>query len=134
MSHDGTTDDCSTPGADDDRSTPGADAPMTGFADADRPPARLVDTDPGSGAVTTHDILGGGQIEIAPAAVDRLLGVGPADVVAAGALTFARNVFVPLTTACRYTCTYCTYFDPPGEASLLSPDEVRDIVRTGADA
>jgi FO synthase subunit 1 len=162
VSHDGTTDDCSTPGADDDRSTPGADddrstpgadAPMTGFADADRPPARLVDADsggetvdtdarprdtaeanPGSGAVTTHDILGGGQIEIAPAAVDRLLGVGPADVVAAGALTFARNVFVPLTTACRYTCTYCTYFDPPGEASLLSPDAVRDIVRTGADA
>ncbi|UPV75156.1 7,8-didemethyl-8-hydroxy-5-deazariboflavin synthase subunit CofG [Halorussus limi] len=66
--------------------------------------------------------------------VRRLLDVGPDDVEPADELTFAKNVFVPLTTACRYTCTYCTYFDPPGEASLLSPEEVRDIVRTGADA
>ena len=66
--------------------------------------------------------------------VDALLSVGPDDVDPAESLSFARNVFVPLTTACRYTCTYCTYFDPPGEASLLSPDEVRDICRTGADA
>jgi FO synthase subunit 1 len=66
--------------------------------------------------------------------VQRLLSVGPEDVEPADALTFAKNVFVPLTTACRYTCTYCTYFDPPGEASLLSPEEVRDVLRTGADA
>jgi FO synthase subunit 1 len=66
--------------------------------------------------------------------VRRLLSVGPEDVAAADELTFAKNVFVPLTTACRYTCTYCTYFDPPGEASLLSPEAVRDILRTGADA
>ncbi|MFC7082391.1 7,8-didemethyl-8-hydroxy-5-deazariboflavin synthase subunit CofG [Halorussus caseinilyticus] len=66
--------------------------------------------------------------------VRRLLGVEPADVDSADELTFAKNVFVPLTTACRYTCTYCTYFDAPGEASLLSPEEVRDILRTGADA
>ncbi|WP_433625083.1 7,8-didemethyl-8-hydroxy-5-deazariboflavin synthase subunit CofG [Halomicrococcus sp. NG-SE-24] len=66
--------------------------------------------------------------------VDDLLAVTPADVSAADELTFAKNVFVPLTTACRYTCTYCTYFDAPGEASLLSPEEVRDVVRRGADA
>ncbi len=66
--------------------------------------------------------------------VDRLLAAGPDDVPAASELSFARNVFVPLTTACRYTCTYCTYFDPPGEASLLSPSEVREICREGADA
>lgn len=66
--------------------------------------------------------------------VQRLLSVSPEDVEPADELTFARNVFVPLTTACRYTCTYCTYFDPPGEASLLSPGEVRDVLRTGADA
>ncbi len=66
--------------------------------------------------------------------VERLLAVGPADVEPAEALTFARNVFVPLTTACRYTCTYCTYFDPPGEATLLSLEEVREICRRGADA
>jgi FO synthase subunit 1 len=66
--------------------------------------------------------------------VEALLEVTPADVSAAPALTFARNVFVPLTTACRYTCTYCTYYDPPGQASLLTPEEVRDIVRTGVKA
>lgn len=66
--------------------------------------------------------------------VDRLLAVTPADASPADALTYAKNVFVPLTTACRYTCTYCTYFDAPGEASLLSREEVREILRTGADA
>ena len=64
----------------------------------------------------------------------RLLETRPADVDAASELTFARNVFVPLTTACRYTCTYCTYYDVPGRASLLSPEEVRDICERGADA
>ena len=68
------------------------------------------------------------------AAIERLLGVTPDDVAAADELTFARNVFVPLTTACRYTCTYCTYYDPPGQAELMSPDDVRAVVRRGADA
>ncbi len=67
-------------------------------------------------------------------AVDRLLDVRPADVDPAPELSFCRNVFVPLTTACRYTCTYCTYYDPPGEATLMSPEEVREVVRTGVDA
>ncbi|QLH77069.1 7,8-didemethyl-8-hydroxy-5-deazariboflavin synthase subunit CofG [Halosimplex rubrum] len=69
-----------------------------------------------------------------PAAVERLLAVAPGDVTAADELTFARNVFVPLTTACRYTCTYCTYYDPPGQAELMSPEDVREVVRRGADA
>ncbi|MCH7659379.1 MAG: 7,8-didemethyl-8-hydroxy-5-deazariboflavin synthase subunit CofG [Euryarchaeota archaeon] len=66
--------------------------------------------------------------------VERALSVGPEDVSPAPKLTFAKNVFVPLTTACRYTCTYCTYFDPPGEASLLSREEVREILETGVEA
>ena len=76
----------------------------------------------------------GVDLTIADEAVAELLDVTPADVAVPSELTFARNVFVPLTTACRYTCTYCTYFDPPGEASLLSLEEVRDICRRGADA
>ena len=76
----------------------------------------------------------GVELSIDDRNVERLLGVTPADVSAPEELTFARNVFVPLTTACRYTCTYCTYFDPPGEASLLSLEDVRDICRRGADA
>ncbi|WP_265110157.1 7,8-didemethyl-8-hydroxy-5-deazariboflavin synthase subunit CofG [Halosolutus halophilus] len=74
------------------------------------------------------------DLSIDDAAVATLLDVGPEDVAGPSELTFARNVFVPLTTACRYTCTYCTYFDPPGRASLLSLEEVREICQRGADA
>ena len=76
----------------------------------------------------------GVEITIDEQAVEDLCAVSPTDVDAPSALTFARNVFVPLTTACRYTCTYCTYFDPPGQASLLSLEEVRKICQRGADA
>ncbi|MFB6184912.1 MAG: 7,8-didemethyl-8-hydroxy-5-deazariboflavin synthase subunit CofG [Haloarculaceae archaeon] len=76
----------------------------------------------------------GVDVDVADADVERLLSVGPADVDPAGELSFARNVFVPLTTACRYTCTYCTYYDPPGEATLMSPEEIRTVVEQGADA
>ena len=76
----------------------------------------------------------GVDIEISTEAVDRLVAVTPGDVDPAPELSFARNVFIPLTTACRYTCTYCTYYDSPGNASLLSPAEVREICERGADA
>jgi FO synthase subunit 1 len=66
--------------------------------------------------------------------VERLLSATPADASLPAELTFARNVFIPLTTACRYTCTYCAYYDVPGEATLMSPEEVREQVRRGADA
>ena len=74
------------------------------------------------------------EVTVDEAEVGRLLDIEPCDVEPATHLSFCRNVFVPLTTACRYTCTYCTYFDPPGEAELMSPDEVRDVVHRGADA
>ncbi len=76
----------------------------------------------------------GVDVTVDPDDVEALLSVAPDDVEAADRLTFCRNVFVPLTTACRYTCTYCTYYDPPGQASLLSPEEVREICERGADA
>jgi FO synthase subunit 1 len=74
------------------------------------------------------------DVQVEEAAIERLLDVGPADVSAAEELSFCRNVFVPLTTACRYTCTYCTYYDPPGQAELMAPEDVREVVRTGAEA
>jgi FO synthase subunit 1 len=73
-------------------------------------------------------------ITVDDAEVARLLSVTPDDVSPAPALTYARNVFLPLTTACRYTCTYCTYYDVPGQATLMSPEEIRETVRMGADA
>jgi FO synthase subunit 1 len=76
----------------------------------------------------------GVDVTVSDGAVNRALAVDPTDVDPAPELSYCRNVFVPLTTACRYTCTYCTYYDPPGQASLLSPEEIRDIVERGADA
>ena len=76
----------------------------------------------------------GVDLDLEESDVAAVRSTAPGDVDAAAELTFARNVFVPLTTACRYTCTYCTYYDVPGEATLLAPEEVRERVRVGADA
>ncbi len=73
-------------------------------------------------------------IEVDEAAVRRALKISPADVSPADELTFAKNVFVPLTTACRYTCTYCTFYDPPGQEQLLTPSDVLEIVERGVEA
>ncbi|ATW89756.1 FO synthase subunit 1 [Halohasta litchfieldiae] len=74
------------------------------------------------------------DISVDEQAVDALLSVTPQDVTTPAELTFSRNVFLPLTTACRYTCHYCTYYDVPGEATLMSPEEIRSVLQTGADA
>jgi FO synthase subunit 1 len=71
------------------------------------------------------------NISIDETAIDEALTVRPADIEPATELTYAKNVFIPLTTACRYTCTYCTYYDPPGQASLLTPTDIREIVERG---
>ena len=73
-------------------------------------------------------------VDVEASAVERLLTVGPGDVEPAERLTFARNVFLPLTTACRYTCTYCTFYDVPGQATLMRPAEIRDEVRQAREA
>lgn len=77
-----------------------------------------------------HDV----DLSIADDAIERLVAVDPSDVDPPTELTYARNAFFPLTTACRYTCTYCTFYDPPGEASLMSPAEIRETARRGAEA
>ena len=47
-------------------------------------------------------------------------------------ITFSKKVFVPLTTLCRDTCTYCTFAKPPGAGGeYLTPDDVLAIVRAG---
>jgi len=47
-------------------------------------------------------------------------------------ITYSRKVFVPITTLCRDTCTYCTFVKPPGAGGqFLTPDDVRAIVRAG---
>ncbi|HSF87670.1 MAG TPA: 7,8-didemethyl-8-hydroxy-5-deazariboflavin synthase CofG [Acidimicrobiia bacterium] len=47
-------------------------------------------------------------------------------------VTYSRKVFIPLTTLCRDTCTYCTFAKPPGAGGeYLQPDDVMAIARAG---
>jgi FO synthase len=47
-------------------------------------------------------------------------------------VTFSKKVFIPLTTLCRDTCTYCTFAKPPGAGGMyLEPDEVLAVARAG---
>src|SRR5216110_2463360 len=50
-------------------------------------------------------------------------------------ITYSRKVFIPLTRLCRDRCGYCTFVTVPGrlESPFLSPDEVLDIARKGAE-
>ncbi|WP_212912529.1 bifunctional FO biosynthesis protein CofGH [Streptomyces sp. TS71-3] len=56
-----------------------------------------------------------------------------------GTLTYSRKVFIPLTRLCRDRCHYCTFVTVPGKlrgaghGMFLSPDEVLDIARRGAE-
>ncbi|MDJ0497852.1 MAG: 7,8-didemethyl-8-hydroxy-5-deazariboflavin synthase CofG [Acidimicrobiia bacterium] len=48
-------------------------------------------------------------------------------------ITYSRKVFVPVTTLCRDTCTYCTFAKPPGAGGeYLVPEDVMAIVNAGA--
>ncbi|WP_371816493.1 7,8-didemethyl-8-hydroxy-5-deazariboflavin synthase CofG [Methanospirillum purgamenti] len=49
-------------------------------------------------------------------------------------ITYSRNVFLPLTFVCRNSCGYCIFRRPPGDGCVLSPDEVLQILRRGAEA
>ncbi|QVQ54386.1 bifunctional FO biosynthesis protein CofGH [Spiractinospora alimapuensis] len=52
-----------------------------------------------------------------------------------GVVTYSRKVFIPLTRLCRDRCHYCTFATVPGrvESPYLSPDEVLEIARRGAE-
>ncbi len=51
-------------------------------------------------------------------------------------ITYSRKVFIPLTKLCRDNCGYCTFAHGPrpGERAYLTPEEVLDIARAGAEA
>ncbi|MCW2807764.1 MAG: synthase subunit 2 / synthase subunit 1, partial [Marmoricola sp.] len=56
-----------------------------------------------------------------------------------GTVTYSPKVFIPVTRLCRDRCHYCTFVTTPGhleragEAPYLSPDEILDIARQGAE-
>ncbi|HZG06964.1 MAG TPA: bifunctional FO biosynthesis protein CofGH [Streptomyces sp.] len=56
-----------------------------------------------------------------------------------GVITYSKSVFIPLTRLCRDRCHYCTFATVPGRLRraghdmFMSPDEVLDIARRGAE-
>jgi FO synthase len=52
-----------------------------------------------------------------------------------GVITYSKKVFIPLTRLCRDRCAYCTFVTVPGrlDSPYLTPDEVLDIARKGAE-
>ncbi len=52
-----------------------------------------------------------------------------------GIVTYSPKVFIPLTRLCRDRCHYCTFATVPHRVpdAYLSPDEVLDIARRGAE-
>jgi FO synthase len=68
--------------------------------------------------------------------------VRDAGLVAAGrprVVTYSPKVFIPVTRLCRDRCHYCTFVTTPGhleragQAPYLSPDEIVEIARRGAE-
>ena len=51
-------------------------------------------------------------------------------------VTYSRKVFIPLTKLCRDNCGYCTFAHGPrpGEKAFLTPDEVLEVAKAGAEA
>jgi FO synthase len=56
-----------------------------------------------------------------------------------GIITYSKSVFIPLTRLCRDKCHYCTFATVPGKlrraghGMFMSPDEVLEIARRGAE-
>src|SRR4051795_1432035 len=54
-------------------------------------------------------------------------------------VTYSPKVFIPVTKLCRDRCHYCTFVESPsqlrraGHAMFLSPDEILDVARQGAE-
>ncbi|MFI9270730.1 bifunctional FO biosynthesis protein CofGH [Kitasatospora sp. NPDC052896] len=73
------------------------------------------------------------------ATASRLRDAGLAAVGRSGIITYSKKVFVPLTRLCRNRCHYCTFVTVPGKLRrdghglYMSPDEVLDIARRGAE-
>ena len=56
-----------------------------------------------------------------------------------GVVTYSPKVFIPVTRLCRDRCHYCTFVTTPGQLArdgqevFLSPDEILDVARRGAE-
>ena len=86
--------------------------------------------------LATEDAVLFARIEAAP--LDALMAeaAGMRDVAHGRNVSYSRKVFIPLTKLCRDVCHYCTFAVRPraGKSAYLSPEEILDIARQGAQA
>ncbi|MEU5883262.1 bifunctional FO biosynthesis protein CofGH [Spirillospora sp. NPDC047279] len=77
----------------------------------------------------------GGQLDDLLTYASRVRDSGLEAVGRPGIITYSRGVFIPLTRLCRDRCGYCTFATVPHklESPYLSPDEVLEIARKGAE-
>ncbi|MGW7349769.1 bifunctional FO biosynthesis protein CofGH [Streptomyces sp. NPDC054784] len=81
----------------------------------------------------------GDDLAALTAAARRVRDAGLEEAGRPGVVTYSRGVFVPLTRLCRDKCHYCTFVTVPGKlrraghGMFMSPDEVLDIARRGAE-
>ena len=81
----------------------------------------------------------GPELDRLCAAAARVRDTGLAAAGRPGVVTYSPKVFIPVTRLCRDRCHYCTFVETPGQASregrepYLSPDEILDIARAGAE-
>jgi len=47
-------------------------------------------------------------------------------------ITFSRNIFLPLTTACRNRCGYCCFRTPVQEGCIMAQADVEKTLKNGA--
>ena len=81
----------------------------------------------------------GGDLDELCAVAARVRDAGLEAAGRAGVVTYSPKVFIPLTRLCRDRCHYCTFVTTPGrleaagEAPYLSPEEVLEVARRGAE-
>jgi FO synthase len=81
----------------------------------------------------------GADLDRLCAAAGRVRDAGLAAAGRPGVVTYSPKVFIPVTRLCRDRCHYCTFVTTPGhleragEAMFLSPDEILDLARRGAE-
>ncbi|WP_345613360.1 bifunctional FO biosynthesis protein CofGH [Streptomyces sanyensis] len=81
----------------------------------------------------------GADLDDLTASAARVRDAGLATAGRPGVITYSRSVFLPLTRLCRDRCHYCTFATVPGKlrrdghGMFMSPDEVLEIARRGAE-
>ncbi len=80
-----------------------------------------------------------GDLDRLCAAAARVRDAGLVSAGRPGVVTYSPKVFIPVTRLCRDRCHYCTFVETPGAAAregrapYLSPDEILEIARSGAE-